>query len=156
MASRTARIVQPWRGRSSACSTRRAAVAAPKPLSMLTTTTPGAQLASAAGQRRPAACGDAVADRGRHRDQHAPDQAGQHAEQGTLHAGDGDHDRHRGQMLAALQQPPEAGDAEVGMALGRVAGKGERSLGLGRHRQVGGAGGDDRPSGPDPAPAGRR
>ena len=81
---------------------------------MLTVTTPGAQLASAACNAVSPAAGGAVAGRGRYRDHDAAHQAADHAEQRTFHTGDHDDRGIAAQLLLVLQDAPEARDAHVG------------------------------------------
>ena len=66
--------------------------AAPKPLSMLTTDTPVAQLFSIASKRREAAEARAIADARRHGHDRHVDEAADYARQRALHAGDDDDD----------------------------------------------------------------
>ena len=65
---------------------------APKPLSMLTTDTPGAQRVEHGQQGGEAAEARAVADAGRHGDDGTADQAADHAGKRALHAGHDDQD----------------------------------------------------------------
>ena len=87
--------------------------AAPKPLSMLTTETPLAQLFSIAEQGGQPAEAGAVADAGRNGDDRHVDQAADHARQRALHAGDDDDDAGGDQAVVLGEQPVEAGDADV-------------------------------------------
>ncbi len=124
---------------------------APKPLSMLTTETPLAQLLSMAEQRREAAEAGAVADAGRHGDDRHVDQAADDAGQRAFHAGDDDDDAGGGEAVVLGEQAVEAGDADVVQPVDRVAHDLGGDRGLLGDRQVGGAGGGDE----DRAPAGR-
>ena len=95
-------------------------------------------------QRGLARARGAVAGRGRHRDHDAADQARDHAEQGTLHAGDHDHHRIAPQLFLVPQDAPQAGDADVGDLARGDAVESERADRLARDRQIAGAGGDHR------------
>ena len=108
---------------------------------MLTVTTPGAQLASAACSAVSPRARGAIAGRGRYRDHDPADQAGDHAEQGAFHAGDHDHHRIAAELLLVLQDAPQAGDADIGDLARRDAVEGERADRLARDRQIAGAGG---------------
>ena len=95
--------------------------AAPKPLSMLTTETPLAQLFSIASSAVSAAEARAVADAGRDGDDRHVDQAADHARQRAFHAGDDDDDAGGGEAVVLGEQPVQAGDADVVEPVDRVA-----------------------------------
>ena len=127
-----------------------AIAAAPKPLSMLTTDTPLAQLFSIAEQRREAAEARAVADAGRDGDDRHVHQPADHARQRAFHAGDDDDHAGGDEALVLGEQAVQAGDADVVEPVDRIAhdlGGDRRFLG---DRQVGGAGARRRRSVPLP------
>ena len=90
-----------------------AIAAAPKPLSMLTTETPLAQLFSMPSRAAQPAETGAVADAGRHGDDRHVDQAADHARERPLHPGDDDDDAGGHEALVFGQEPVESGDADV-------------------------------------------
>ncbi len=114
---------------------------APKPLSMLTTDTPLAQLLSMPEQRRQPMEAGAVADAGGHGDDRHRDEAGDDAGQRAFHAGDDDDDAGRPEAIVLAQQAMEAGDADVEEPIDRVAhhlGGDGGFLGDGQVRRAGG------------------
>ena len=136
--------------------TRAANTPAPKPLSMFTTVTPGAQELSIAEQRGQPAERGAVADAGRHRDQRHADQPADHARQRALHAGD--HDEAVGassssSRTARTRCSPATPTSVTTRDAGAVHPGGQG--GLGGDRRVGGAGGHHRTPCPARPAAGR-
>ena len=101
----------PCRGRARI---RTAAQAAPKPLSMPTTVTPGLQEAIIPSSAVTPAKPGAVAGAGRHRDHRRRGQAGDDAGQRALHAGDHQHHVGGRDPVLLLEHPVQAGDADVG------------------------------------------
>ena len=127
--SRTARILT-------------AAQAAPKPLSMPTTVTPGLHEAIIPSSAVTPAKPGAVAGAGRHRDHRRGGQAGDDAGQRALHAGDHQHHVGGRDPVLLLEHPVQAGDADVGDHLRVVSVRRQHGRGLTSHRQVAGAGGE--------------
>lgn len=95
-------------------SIRIAAQAAPKPLPVLTTVSPGGAAGQRRGQRRRAVLAHAIAAGRRQGDDRRGNQPGQHREQCALHP------RHRDQhavltdLLDPVEQPPQPGDPDIG------------------------------------------
>ena len=116
-----------------------AAAAAPKPLPILTVSTPGAQLASAERSAARPPAGDAVADRGGQRDDRRRDQAGHHAEQRALHAGRDDEHARCLQRGALGQDAPQPRHADIRDNRRRIAVEFQRARCLPRRGEIRGA-----------------
>src|SRR5262249_18993910 len=94
-------------------------------------------------QRRIPTGGDAVADRRWYADDALAHQACHDARHRRVHAGDRDDDVVTGDVVDAIEQPPQPGNADIDDQAADDAGEVERALRLARDPEVRRAGGHD-------------